>query len=443
MRLGALVLTALLLGGTALPAQQASSSKKTPAKKSAATAASAKPIAPTPVAATASQDSQPAQLSTTADSVPDSTAQKPRGKGGLLGKAKKLAKNKVVQTVAKTAACTMVPGGQAIAGAIDAAAAKNAGEAAQGAASAATGSSCMPGMGGAGMAGTGLAGAGMPGEGMAGMAGAGMAGAASAVGGGPLSAMAGGGMPAGGSMSTAQMQQMQLMQQMQVPGGSAEDMGYGGMMVPDEVGYAQCLGISIDEYRSYTNPTGGEARPVTKSEMKQQMKIAKKVQGRQQACAMQQAQKAMAMSQQAVAPQQAMAQEQVAAANAEITTEAPGKQPSSGPDLAAELKKGKTSVHDIDWVAGGVTVSDAGKPGFDAVMARLAAAMHQAGGSYRIDIYLDKRYGDAEVKTLSPSRIATVVLAIQSASSGSPVSIKAGSGKKDKDPRLEIVRTGH
>ena len=78
--------------------------------------------------------------------------------GGLFGKVKGLAGNKVVQSVAKTAACTMVPGGQVIAGAIDAASSKDVGEAAAGAAGAAAGQTCMPGgMGGVG-AGLGAAG---------------------------------------------------------------------------------------------------------------------------------------------------------------------------------------------------------------------------------------------------------------------------------------------
>ena len=76
--------------------------------------------------------------------LPDSAGAPQSGKkkkgGGLFGKVKGVAKNKVVQSVVKTAACTMVPGGQYVAGAIDAAANKNA---ATGAAGAATGSSCM------------------------------------------------------------------------------------------------------------------------------------------------------------------------------------------------------------------------------------------------------------------------------------------------------------
>jgi hypothetical protein len=200
----------------------------------------------------------------------------------------------------------------------------------------------------------------------------------------------------------------------------------------------------VEEYRQFSNPTGGEYRQMTKAEMKQQMKIGKKVQKRQQACAMQQAAQAMAMSQQAMAasqPAMAAARQRVAAADPGVMTEASGKQPALGADLVAELKKGKTAVRDIDWVAGAVTVSEAGKPGFDAAMAKLAAAMQEAAGSYRIDLYLDKRYGDAELKTVSVSRIATVAQALQNASSNSPVAVKMGSGKKDKDPRLEIVRT--
>jgi hypothetical protein len=67
-----------------------------------------------------------------------------------------------VQSVAKTAACTMVPGGQVIAGAIDAAGSNTANGAAAGAAGAAAGTSCMtgfaPGMGAGGVPGGGLPG---------------------------------------------------------------------------------------------------------------------------------------------------------------------------------------------------------------------------------------------------------------------------------------------
>ncbi|MEA2712917.1 MAG: hypothetical protein QOK27_878, partial [Gemmatimonadales bacterium] len=56
----------------------------------------------------------------------DTTQPAPKKHGGLFGKVKGLAKNKVVQQVARTAACNMVPGGQLVAGAIDNASAKKA-----------------------------------------------------------------------------------------------------------------------------------------------------------------------------------------------------------------------------------------------------------------------------------------------------------------------------
>lgn len=105
----------------------------------------------------------PAGAQESAPSAPpaDSAAQ-PAKKKGMFGKLKSIAGNKTVQSVAKVAACTMVPGGQFVAAGIDAAGAaadKNAAGAATGAAGAATGSACYGGMGGAGAAGA--AGAGM------------------------------------------------------------------------------------------------------------------------------------------------------------------------------------------------------------------------------------------------------------------------------------------
>src|SRR5690349_10320794 len=79
-------------------------------------------------------------------------------KAGLFGKMKGLAESKVVNSVAKTALCTAVPGGSLVASALDAKKAKSAKDATGAAASVATGStgSCMPGLG--------LAGMGLPGK---------------------------------------------------------------------------------------------------------------------------------------------------------------------------------------------------------------------------------------------------------------------------------------
>ena len=117
----------------------------------------------------------------------DTTQPAPKKHGGLFGRVKGLAKNKVVQQVAKTAACNMVPGGQLVAGAIDNASAKKAAKnaatnaakgAVVGAALGAAGgkSTCggglMGNLGAAGMA-KGVAGAGIPGMPTTGMPGVG------------------------------------------------------------------------------------------------------------------------------------------------------------------------------------------------------------------------------------------------------------------------------
>src|SRR4051812_6322699 len=137
--------------------------------------------------------------------TPDSAQAAPKKKGGMFGKVKGLAKSKIVKTVAKVALCTAVPGGQVIAGALDAAETKSVAGAANTALSGGS-SSCMPGMGMAGKGMAGAAAAGMAGNGLAGAAGMGVAALAGGVPGMP------GGMPsgamAGGAMSPEQMSQM-------------------------------------------------------------------------------------------------------------------------------------------------------------------------------------------------------------------------------------------
>ena len=113
----------------------------------------------------------------------------------MFGKVKGLAKNKIVKTIGKAALCTVVPGGQVIAGALDAAETKDVAGAAVTAATG--GGSCMPGM--AGMAGAAAPAAGIGGA--VGALGAGISGAA--VPGQPSA-----GMPAM-AMSPEQLKQMQ------------------------------------------------------------------------------------------------------------------------------------------------------------------------------------------------------------------------------------------
>jgi hypothetical protein len=171
----------------------------------------------------------------------------PKQKGGLFGKVKGLAGNKVVKAVAKTAACTMVPGGQVIAGAIDAASSKSAGKAVGGAAGAAAGTSCMPGGLGAG--------------------GVAVAAAQAAAGRGAAGVSLGGlmpGMPLGGA-------------------------GYGsvpGMPSPEKI--TRCLGLTSKEFQDLSDPTHGQPRPMTDDEMKRQAELGQKIDmQRYQVCMMQ------------------------------------------------------------------------------------------------------------------------------------------------------------
>jgi hypothetical protein len=123
-------------------------------------------------------------------------------------------------------------------------------------------------------------------------------------------------------------------------------------------------------------------------------------------------------------------------------TEAPGLSVELSPDLAADLAKGKTTVRNIDWVAGTPGISATGTPGFTQAMTQLAAALAQLGGSYRLDLYLDQRYEDVIVKTLGAQRLSTVQTALSGAvgsAQTTPV-LEVGKAKKDKHPRLEIVK---
>ncbi|HWB41917.1 MAG TPA: hypothetical protein VG500_11695 [Gemmatimonadales bacterium] len=374
-----------------------------------------------------------AQSGASAVSVPDSVTPSPdsgpaegKKKGGLFGKVKGLAGNKVVQSVAKTAACTMVPGGQVIVGAIDAASSKDVGEGAADAAATAAGvagaggsQACMPGgMGGMGMdPGAAAAGAmpGMPGVGAAGAAGL----AGSLVGG------LGGGEPGEG-----------------MPAGA---MGYGAMPgMPNPEATATCLGISTEEYLDFSDPTRGQARQPTKDELKRQSKMAGKIDMRRyQACMMQQATAAMAGVGGQMVPSRAPAADAASAPEDAVAdgklSEASGKQVELASDLSAQLAKGRTLVKDIDWLAGGGEVSEAGRPAFLEAMGRLAAAIQQAGGTYTANIYLDKRYDEVAVEPLGSARIKAVLLSLEGAGVEAGV-VTAGKTKKDKNPRLEIVK---
>ncbi len=435
-----LAMAVTMLAGT-WQASQAQTSRSTTQKKNA-TAKAAKAAETSTVVQTAAPVETAAAPAPVADSAPvvdSTTPDTAHHKKGLFGKAKSVMGNKVVKAVVKTAACTMVPGGQAIAGAIDAASSKSAGEAAQGAAGAATGTSCMPGMGG--MGGAGMTGAGMAAG--AGMAGAGMSGAGAAAGAG-LAGLA------GAELAGAAAKGMTSRSAGYPQGANGMQMAAAYGMMPDPKPMADCMGLTVDEYNALTNPTNGEPRPVTKAEMKRMQQVSKKVGpqrqmmcnqtvGMQQAHA-QAAQMQAVMGQAQLQAQSKMAQaNQVSAGGAGATSEAPGQPVTLSDDLAAELKKGKTTVRGIDWVAGSVELSPAGKQSFDEAMATLGAAIKQSGQHYRLDLYMDQRYDDAAVSTFGPARLQAVQSAL-AGTIGDPTAAQIGKAKRDKNPRLELVK---
>ena len=318
----------------------------------------AAPVAPASTAASVeprasvhNSEVAPADVSATSpDSAAVDTTPVKKKSGGLFGKVKSVAKNKVVQQVAKTAACTMLPGGQFVASAIDAAGDKGAVGAAAGAA---TGTSCMPGMGGAaGVAGAaataGALGGGAPGAIVPGaaFAGAGMLGA---------------GQPGGMDAAALAAYQAQVMAMMQGPQ---------GRMAPG----AMPGGIP-----------GGMPGPTM--------------------------------------------------------TEGAGQPLDLAADLVGELRKGKTAVRHIDWVAGSAVLSEPASIAFTKAAAEIAAAMREVGGRYRLVLYMDKRYDDAGAKMLGLQRLTTVQGLLAQASGGdASAGPETGKVKRDGDPRLEIVK---
>jgi hypothetical protein len=88
-------------------------------------------------------------------------------------------------------------------------------------------------------------------------------------------------------------------------------------------------------------------------------------------------------------------------------------------------------------------MSAAGSAAFVEAVGTIAAAMRQVGGSYRLDLYVDKRYDESAVAALGQQRLSTVQLMFLNAGDGSdPNGVpRVGKTKRDGDPRLEIVKT--
>ena len=414
LALGLFVSTATAQGPTT-----ASAKKKAKAKPAAA--ATAPDTQPTPTTVAPTTEPAPVETATAATATPDTAAPADTKKKhhGLFGKVKDVAGNKVVQSVAKTAACTMVPGGSAIASAIDAGSSHNVAGAASGAAGAATGTTC--GMGGMGAMGN-----------MGGMGGA-MGGAAAMA--AQQQAMAN----QQQAMMMAQQQQAMMMQQ-QAMSRMGQTNPAAGMnaatqlgMVPDENTAAACMGVSVAEYHLIVDPP---AQPESKAHMKARGAAGKKIdQAKQQQCAVQAGNAMMGQ----VATAQAGVEQKIADSRAAGITEAPGKTIELANDPTAELRKGKTAVRNIDWVAGSPDLSEAGTAPFQEAMGKLAASLRETGGQYRIDIYMDQRYDETAVTMFGPPRLAEAQAALSS-SGVSPAILLMGKAKRDKNPRLELVK---
>jgi hypothetical protein len=274
-------------------------------------------------------------------------------KGGMFGKLKGVAHNKTVQSVAKAAVCSAVPGGQYMVGAAEAAKSKT--SIASGAANA---QPCIPGMPGAG--------AGMGGMGAKGaLAGAAMGAA------GSLGAPGVPGLPgAVGAPNAAQAAAMAAMMR-GAPGGATP-----GMPTPEQIAAMQA---TVMQMQSGAMAAGA------------------------------------------------------------MTTEAAGQQVKLSGSVADEIKKGKLTIKQLDWIRGSPGVSPSTTQGFVDLMTSVGTAMREAGGVYRVDVYMDKKYNDQEIAALGAGRAGMIVSALQDVGQVGQ-GVVAGKVGKEKEQRVEIVK---
>jgi hypothetical protein len=235
----------------------------------------------------------------------------------------------------------------------------------------------------------------------------------------------------------AQQQQMMLQQQQAMARMGAASPAAANVMsaaMPDDKKSAECMGLSLEEYHLMMDPP---AYPESKAHMKARAAVEKKVDhAKLQACQIQAGNQMMGEVQGAMAG----TEQKIAQSRAAGVTEAPGQTIELANDLVGELRKGKTAARNIDWVAGSGDVSEAGKPAFDEAMGRLAAALRTTTASqFRLDLYMDQRYDETAVSMFGPPRLAVVQGALTSAGVGSAV-VLMGKAKRDKNPRLEIVK---
>lgn len=123
----------------------------------------------------------------------------------------------------------------------------------------------------------------------------------------------------------------------------------------------------------------------------------------------------------------------------EAATEASGQQMKLSGGVADEIRKGKLVIKKIDWVHGSPSLSAPSTQGFMDLMLSAGQAMKAAGGTYRVDVFMDKKYSDAEIATLGAQRTTVVVSSLQ-AGGQLGEAVLPGKIGKEKEQRVEIVK---
>jgi hypothetical protein len=308
-------------------------------------------------------------------------------KGGLFGKVKGLAQNKTLQQVAKTAACNMVPGGQLVAGAIDAASAKKAAknaakDAATGAALGAVGgknSTCAPGMGLAGKLTPAALSGGVPGVGVPGM---------------PTTGMPAAGLPA------KQLKQMREQYQ---------EMGFS----PEQ--------IQAMQQQMTTAPVAGLS-PEQIKQMEEQYRN-------------------MGMD-----PGQLEAMRQMMAGTpAGSPGPPPAAAPPGSPITASEApslsrEKNRLVLRRLPWASGSEAIHPGSEPAFDLAMRNLVGSIVSGAKRYKVEVRVENQGSKTRSQQLAQKRAAAVVTAL--IAQGMPQNrLTAGGGGSDKDPRVVVSET--
>jgi hypothetical protein len=347
----------------------------------------------------------------------DTTQPAPKKHGGLFGKVKGLAKNKVVQQVAKTAACNMVPGGQLVAGAIDNASAKKdaknaATNAVTGAATSAATNAAKDAVAGAALGAaagkSSICGGGLMG-GLGGNLGGNVggnlaaAGIAKGVAGVGIPAMPTTGMPGVGG-SADQMKQM--MEQYQKMG-----------MKPAQIKAMQ------QQMQMAAAGTPATAMP-SPDQMKQMMEQYKKM-GMDPA--------------QLQAMQQMMAGMNPAAAAGSTVAPSAAVIPSAEAIPAPTLKKGKNrfELRQLPWLPRSETIQPGAEEAFTGGIHNLATQLQPGTRQYKIEVKVEDQ-GSKEQSQLLAQKRAAVVVSFLVAQGLSESQLVIGESAADKDARVVI-----